>query len=968
MKRIRQIVRAGLGALSLSLTLASAGVHAAALVLPGLNGPASLDTDAAGQPVITATNDADACFVLGWSHASNRLYQMDVLRRAASGTLAELLGSAVLEQDVQLRTLGLRRAAERSETVLSATDLACLQAYAAAINTLIAVAPQLPPEYGALELTKAGIPAWTPTDTLAIVKLLTFQLGVSLVDIDRTIALLTLQGVGAATGFDGAAAFFEELWRAAPFESAPTIPDYFDDMGKAPTPLAAAAIEQGKLLAQLKQFRSQVDSNPLLQAALRPTSSSMGSNMMLVAGALTESGYPMFANDPHQPLENPSLFFPIASLDVTDAQTPYWVSGVSFPGVPGFGQGCTASYCWGSTVNRVDQTDVFQLKLQIDPQAGVPVAYFVENMPRPLQLIPQTYKVNLIKNTVFDDVVDSGITPQDPGGLTLIAPDFGPIVNVDFSDPTNVTALAVASVIQFATQEFHFFRQLPFVNSPQNFRAALEYFDVGSQNWGYADNAGNIAYFTMAEIPLRTDLQMDKVAGLGPGFIRNGNDPMTHWAALANPQPNQATPFEILPYDELPNEINPTRGYIINANSDPVGTTADNNPLNQWRAGGGIYYLNEGSTYYGGYRQVRMATRIAEVVENDQRKFTLDDMISIQGETKLHDASVFVPYIVQALVNAQRPEAELPLKALLLVPNLVAAVQRLAAWDFSTPTGTDDGFDFGDNPAQPGPPSDAEIANSVAATLYSGWRDFIVRGTFDLLFGTLETFTKVDGLADDVLPEPESRIRALRHVLENFDAFKGGSASKLFYFFGTPGINSVADARDFVILLAMKNALDQFASPAFDGAFGQSKNLDDYRWGMLHRIVFKHTLGDFEPLLNVPPGANTVDALQGFAVDGGTLSIDLATSDRLRADTPADYQFNMGPARRFVAHLVPPEMGPIQAQQITPLGASGIPNPADPFYANQTPLWLTNRFLPLPTGKPDPAGLIAGDEFLPLVP
>src|SRR5262249_3079988 len=136
--------------------------------LSGLDAAARITRDADGVPHIFATDEHDLFFLQGWVHAEDRLFQMDVLRRTASGTLAELLGQgpagpdgfpAVLESDIQLRTIGLRRAAERSLPLLSPAVMAAFQAYSDGVNAFIAAHP-LPPEYGPLELS--AVEPWTP--------------------------------------------------------------------------------------------------------------------------------------------------------------------------------------------------------------------------------------------------------------------------------------------------------------------------------------------------------------------------------------------------------------------------------------------------------------------------------------------------------------------------------------------------------------------------------------------------------------------------------------------------------------------------------------------------------------------------------------------------------------------------------------------------------------------------------------
>src|SRR5262245_21278565 len=151
--------------------------------LPGLHAPGKIVRDDDGIPHIFASNEHDLIFLQGWAHARDRLFQMDLSRRQADGTLAELLGRTALASDVQLRTCGIARAAERGLPMLSRETHAVLDAYAEGVNAYVASHP-LPAEYAALELTTFR--PWTPIDNLAISKLITFGLSFDLGDIDRT--------------------------------------------------------------------------------------------------------------------------------------------------------------------------------------------------------------------------------------------------------------------------------------------------------------------------------------------------------------------------------------------------------------------------------------------------------------------------------------------------------------------------------------------------------------------------------------------------------------------------------------------------------------------------------------------------------------------------------------------------------------------------------------------------------------
>src|SRR5574341_1130398 len=177
--------------------------------------------DGNGIVHISARSEFGLYFAQGWAHARDRLFQMDVSRRQASGTLAELLGPAALASDVQLRTIGLRRAAERSLAVISPAGRAALEAYADGVNAFVASHP-LPPEYAALHLTRFS--PWTAVDSLAVGKLIAFGLSFDL-DLGLTQQLAAYQAAGAAGGFDGSKLLFEDLERSEPFTAASTVPD-----------------------------------------------------------------------------------------------------------------------------------------------------------------------------------------------------------------------------------------------------------------------------------------------------------------------------------------------------------------------------------------------------------------------------------------------------------------------------------------------------------------------------------------------------------------------------------------------------------------------------------------------------------------------------------------------------------------------------------------------------------------------
>ena len=371
--------------------------------LPGLSDAAQITRDMNGIAHIQAGNAHDLYFLQGYVHAQDRLFQMDVFRRLGSGTLAELLGEAALPTDVQLRTIGLRRAAERSLAVLSDRTRAALQAYAEGVGAWVAANP-LPVEYGALELTQF-IP-WTSVDSVTVAKLIAFDRSFDL-DIEPTIRLLTYQQAGQALGFDGAALYFEDLFRSAPFDPAVTVLDATmlpNTRVAEPAPNYSHRVGQNARLNQAtvdlcRRYLREIKDLPvfegILQREKRPAS-----NMWGVSGALTTSGRPLLANDPHLVLSVPSTLYPI-HLNAGPVNT----IGSSFAGVPFVILGHNQHISWGGTVNYLDVTDTFQEQIAADPNSPSGLSIVHNGQLEPIIPIPQVFRKNN-----FDGVPESNFS------------------------------------------------------------------------------------------------------------------------------------------------------------------------------------------------------------------------------------------------------------------------------------------------------------------------------------------------------------------------------------------------------------------------------------------------------------------------------------------------------------------------------------------------------------------------------
>ena len=895
---------------------------------PGLENPVKVIRDVDGIPHIIGNSEHDVVFVQGYLHAQDRFFQMDVSRRQGSGTLAELLGAPALASDVQLRTFGLRRAAVLSLAALSSETQAGLQAYADGVNYFLTTQP-LPPEYTVLEITQAE--PWTPLDSVVVGKLIAFGLSFDL-DIGNTEALLSYQFAGAALGFDGSALFFEDLFRTQPFDPAATIPDAMaaalpskpqqkpaSSERKAAISRAAAGQPDPVTMKLVEDYIERVESIPLLKNALMSRDKPTGSNEWAVAPSRSASGNALLANDPHLALNTPATWYQnhlrarSAGIDVV---------GSSFPGVPYVVLGQNRRITWGATVNPMDVTDTFQEQVVPDLSSPSGLSTLYQGSPEPLIPIPEAYSYNVVGDGVPDNTepAPAGSTPP----VTLVVPrrNNGPIINIDM-------ATGVALSVQYTgfspTREFDAFRSFNFAKNLDDFKDGLQFFDFGSQNFSYMDAKGNIAYFTSAEMPIREDLQAGFINGLPPYLIRNGQGG-NEWLPVQNPQPHQAIPYEILPFDEMPKLVNPVNGYFINANNDPTGNTRDNNAFNEMRPGGGIYYLNPG--YAIGTRAGRITQAFEERLAAGA--LSVEDMEEIQADVKLLDAQVFTPLILEAFENAKSDTANPLLAALAADPRVAEAVGRLTGWDYSTPTGVEEGYDASDTDGQRSAPSTMEVQHSVAATIYSVWRGRMIANTIDRVVDTIG------------LPRPPSSLSmtALRNLFDQYDTQFGFGASGL-NFFNVPGVDDPLARRDILVLQSVQDALNLLAGSQFEDAFGGSTDQNDYRWGRLHRIVLDHPLG---PPFDTPPAGGAFPAsfpdLPGLSVDGGFGVVD-ASSHSARADSSNDFMFGSGPSRRYIGESSGSGRG-ISGRTVLPGGESGVLG--SPLYANILGRWLTNDY------------------------
>jgi penicillin amidase len=326
------------------MTVPGGDLHA---TLPGLKAAVSVEFDADGVPRIQAQNAEDAAEALGFVHARERLAQMDLMRRAASGELSEIAGPATLPLDRMMRTLGLRRRAAADYPALPAEIRAMLEAYARGVNAFIAVRGRL----AGAEFLLSGAPrAWTGVDSLLWGRTMAVWLSMN-----WRIELARLALAGRVPD-----AVIEALWPAS--TGGPGQPQASVD----PALVGVAA----RLAAALPSFPAPF------------TLPRRASDEWAVDGRHSKSGAPMLAGDPHLGFGLPGIWY-LARIDTPEGT----LVGATAPGVPFLVLGHNGQIAWTFTTTGADTQDLF-----IETPAG-PDAYMTPDGPRPYAVHEETIHV-----------------------------------------------------------------------------------------------------------------------------------------------------------------------------------------------------------------------------------------------------------------------------------------------------------------------------------------------------------------------------------------------------------------------------------------------------------------------------------------------------------------------------------------------------------------------------------------------
>ena len=293
----------------------------------GVSGRVEIRRDRWGVPHVHAGTRPDLWFGQGFCHGQDRLWQLDLYRRMASGRLSEIVGGEALRADRLMRTLGLRRIAEREVPELADWLREELDAYCAGVNSAVETARALPAEF---QLLRSGFEQWRPADMLAALKLLAF---------------------GLSTNWERELLRADMVRELGPELAARLDPAYPTGHPVVISPGGAYAGDGHGLVEQIDQVRDT------LGLAVEAS----GSNNWAVSGARSKTGRPLLAGDPHLPPSMPGIFYEVA-LELNGR----FARGASLPGVPGVSMGQTNDVAFSFTNAMADVMDLFVERIDGD--------------------------------------------------------------------------------------------------------------------------------------------------------------------------------------------------------------------------------------------------------------------------------------------------------------------------------------------------------------------------------------------------------------------------------------------------------------------------------------------------------------------------------------------------------------------------------------------------------------------------
>ena len=539
----------------------------------GLEDTVTIERDARGVARIEARGTPDLCFAQGFVHAQDRLFQLEFYRRVGAGRVSEFAGADGIQIDRLMRTLGLRRFADKEIDLLPQRDIDVLSAYAAGVNAAMEAAPALPLEH---QLLRIQPEPWVIQDSLVVRKLI---------------------ALGFSTNMETELFRAELVAKVGAEKAARLEPQYPHGSPLVMDPGVAWSGDALDLIEQIAEVREAIG------WSLEPA----GSNNWAVSGERSVTGMPLLAGDPHITTSIPDTWYTL------EASTPdLELRGGSMPGFPGLVIGHTRHVAWSFTNVMADTQDLFVEHIR-EGEDGP--EYEFQGEWRPV--------------TVHHEEIQ--IKGSEPERLEVRETHHGPVVTgvlgAQTGEPLTLAWTAIKEPVVNSTGiDAGAFR------NGEELVEAFRTYSTPCMNMVWADSSGNIGYKLVGKIPIRL--------GGCPDLPKPGWTGEYEWDGW-------------VPYDELPEIVNPPGGVLVTANN---------------RIAPDDYPHHITSEYLDGHRAARIEQLLGE-----RDKHSLDDfariqldLYSIPGEQTAHRLARLRP-------PGQRE---------------VRAIERLKSWDHKLDPGT----------------------------------------------------------------------------------------------------------------------------------------------------------------------------------------------------------------------------------------------------------------------------------------
>ena len=566
--------------------------------LPGLDAQVEVIRDDHGIPQIYADTDADLMRAQGFVAAQDRFFEMDVRRHVTAGRLSELFGEEALETDKYIRTMGWRRVAEEEWALLETETRDALSAYADGVNAYLEqnATTEIAVEYTILGLTGLDYEPedWEPADSLAWLKAMAWDLRGNMEDeIDRVVASLDHTPEEIAELYPA----YDTEAQAPIVEAGGVVDGVFEQnaSGNATRNPRRPAFNDDAVRA-LTDLRAGLDRMPEMLGR----GDGIGSNSWVVDGEHSSTGLPLLANDPHLGISQPGIWMQMGlHCRELSADCTLESSGFTFAGVPGVIIGHNADIAWGFTNLSPDVTDLYLEQIEGS-------TWIQDGEAKPLELRTETIKVR--------DGEDFALRVRETEHGPLLSDVSTELSTVGANAPTdepgergNGYAVALQWTALQPTTTADAVLALNRASNWDEFRAAASDFAVPAQNMVYADREGHIGYQAPGLVPIRKSGNTGEMPA--EGWI-SAND----WTG------------DYIPFDGLPNVLDPEDGYIVTANQAVIGEEYP-------------YFLTNDWDY--GFR----ATRIRQLLEAEG-ELSVEEMTRLQLDTANPMAATLVPYLL----------------------------------------------------------------------------------------------------------------------------------------------------------------------------------------------------------------------------------------------------------------------------------------------------------------------------------